>query len=261
MDAVKRIRAIVAYDGTDYSGFQRQANAPSVQETLENALAQVTQESITIWAAGRTDAGTHAAGQVIAFDTAWHHSLTDLHRAMNAVLPDDVVVQDLEAAEPDFHPRYDARHRRYRYVIYNAPVACPLLRRYSLHVKEPLGVAAMQRASEALVGEHDFATFGQPPQGTVTVRRVTQAQWREAPATCGPFAGSFDRPEARWLVFDIEANAYLYRMVRSIVGTLLDVGRGWMSEQAFTEALAACDRGQAGQTAPAHGLCLMEVTY
>ncbi len=256
-----RMRAIVAYDGTDYSGFQRQANAPSIQEAIEETLAQITQQPITIWMAGRTDAGTHAVGQVIAFETAWRHGTTDLHRAMNAVLPDDIVVRDLEKADADFHPRYDARNRRYRYTIYNAPVPCPLTRRYSLHVNKPLDVTAMGSASRALVGEHDFATFGQPPQGTVTVRRVSEAVWLEEPVAGAPFARPRDQSEGRWLYFDIEANAFLYRMVRSIVGTLLAVGRGWMTEEAFFEAMAACDRSQAGTTAPAHGLCLMEVTY
>lgn len=261
MCAVRRVRAVVAYDGTDYSGFQRQANAPSVQEAIEDTLAQVTQQPVTIWMAGRTDAGTHAVGQVIAFDTAWGHAISELHRAMNAVLPDDIVVRDLEETDAGFHPRYDACSRRYQYVIYNASVPCPLTRRYSLHVNKPLDIAAMESASRSLIGEHDFATFGQPPQGNVTVRRVTKAAWREEPAGAGPFAGLKGEHDARWLFFDIEANAFLYRMVRSIVGTLLAVGRGWISEEAFSEAMAACDRGQAGTTAPAHGLCLMEVTY
>ncbi len=170
-----RVRAIIAYDGTDYSGFQRQANAPSVQAALEAALAQVAQERIPILAAGRTDAGVHAAGQVIAFDTAWRHGLGDLHRALNAVLPVDIAVQEIEEAAPDFHPRYDARSRCYRYTLYNAPARWPLARRYSLYVAAPLDVVAMEETAKLLVGEHDFATFGQPPQGEITVRRVLAA--------------------------------------------------------------------------------------
>ncbi len=257
-----RVRAVIAYDGTDYSGFQRQANAPAVQEALEAALAQVSQERITVLAAGRTDAGVHAAGQVIAFDMAWRHGLGDLHRALNAVLPADIAVQGVEEAAPDFHPRYDARSRRYRYTLYNAPARWPLARRYSLYVAAPLDVAAMDEAAKSLVGEHDFATFGQPPQGEVTVRRVLAAEWGGEP----PFGCALrqvqdiaqDRP---WLIFDIEANAFLYRMVRSIVGTLLQVGRGKMSVGEFMAVLASCDRHRAGPTAPPHGLCLMEVRY
>lgn len=250
-----RVRAVVAYDGTDYAGFQRQANAPTVQAALETALAQVTQETVAITAAGRTDAGVHAAGQVIAFDTAWlcrersverRRGIRDLQRALNAVLPADVAVLELEDAAPDFHPRYDARSRRYRYTLHNAPVRCPLERRYSLHLAGPLDVAAMRQAAQSLVGERDFATFGQPPQGKITTRRVLVAEWGG---------------ELPYLTFDIEANAFLYRMARSIVGTLIKVGRGKMSVKEFVAALAARARCQAGPTAPPHGLCLMEVKY
>jgi tRNA pseudouridine38-40 synthase len=241
-----RVRAIVAYDGTVYSGFQRQDNAPTVQAALEAALVRVTQERITVLAAGRTDAGVHATGQVIAFDTAWRHELVSLRRALNAVLPPDVAVQEVDECAPDFHPRYDARSRHYRYTLHCAPVRCPLSRAYSLHVAAPLDVGAMQRASQLLVGEHDFATFGQPPQGRVTVRRVLVAEWSDQPP---------------WLTFDIEANAFLYRMVRSIVGTLLQVGRDKMGQEAFAEVLAACDRSRAGPTAPPLGLCLVDVKY
>jgi tRNA pseudouridine38-40 synthase len=241
-----RVRTVVAYDGTAYGGFQRQINAPTVQATLEAALAQVTQETITVLAAGRTDAGVHAVGQVVALDTAWRHGVDALQRALNAVLPADVAVRAVEVVSPDFHPRYDARSRRYQYTLYNAPVRCPLARLHSLHVTKPLDVGAMQRAAQTLVGEHDFAAFGQPPQGRVTVRRVMMAEWGGA---------------SPWLTFDIEANAFLYRMVRSIVGTLLQVGRGEMNVEDFRAVLASHDRSQAGSTAPPHGLCLIEVKY
>ncbi len=241
-----RVRATVAYDGTDYAGFQRQANAPTVQAALEAALAQVTQGTIGVLAAGRTDAGVHAAGQVIAFDTAWRHGVSDLQRALNAVLPADIAVLEIAEAASDFHPRYDAHSRRYRYSLYNARVRWPLARRCSLHVVAPLDVALMHEAAQALVGEHDFAAFGRPPQGQVTVRRVVAAEWRGEPP---------------WLTFDIEANAFLYRMVRSIVGTLLRVGRGEMDVGDVAAVLAAGDRSLAGPTAPPHGLCMMEVKY
>lgn len=242
-----RVRAVVAYDGTDYGGFQRQANAPTIQAALEAALAQVTQETIAVLAAGRTDAGVHAAGQVIALDTSWRHGVGALQRALNAVLPVAIAVRDAEEAAPDFHPRYDARSRHYRYTLYNAPSRWPLNRRYSLHVATPLDVEAMQQAARSLVGEHDFAAFGRPYKpGGVTVRRMLMAEW-DGKLPC--------------LTFDIEANAFLYRMVRSIVGTLLQVGRGQMSVEEFTAVLTSRDRSQAGPTAPPHGLCLMEVKY
>jgi tRNA pseudouridine38-40 synthase len=241
-----RVRAVVAYDGTDYGGFQRQNNAVAVQEVLEAVLAQITQEATPILGSGRTDAGVHALGQVIAFDTAWRHGLDDLQRALNAVLPADIAVLEVREASRDFHPRYDARSRRYRYTLYNAPVRMPLGRQYSLHVVAPLDVEAMRRAAMFLIGEHDFATFGQPPKGRNAVRRVLAAEWGGKPPH---------------LHFDIEANAFLYRMVRSIVGTLLQVGRGDLDVETFAAVLAASDRSQAGPTLPPHGLCLVEIKY
>ena len=242
-----RVRAVVAYDGTDYFGFQRQANGPTVQAALEDALAQVTQSPVAVVAAGRTDSGVHARGQVVAFDIAdWRHGLDDLQRALNAVLPPDVAVSAVEEAAPDFHPRYDARSRRYRYTVYNAPVRSPLDRRYSWHIRSPLDVGAMQEAARLLLGEHDFAAFGRPPQGTNTVRLVLAVEWGGRPPR---------------LTFDIEANAFLYRMVRSIVGTLVSVGRGAMSVAEFAAVLESRERARAGPTAPPQGLCLIEVKY
>jgi tRNA pseudouridine38-40 synthase len=242
-----RVRGVVAYDGTEYSGFQRQTNALTVQEALEAALARITQETVTVLAAGRTDAGVHATGQVVAFDTAWRHGLDDLWRALNAVLPADIAFLQIEEAAPDFHPRYDARSRRYRYTVHNAPVHDPLTRRYSLHVAASLDVAAMRRAAKLLVGTHDFAAFGRAPKlDSTTVRCVLVAEW------------GGDAPQ---LHFVIEANAFLYRMVRSIVGTLLQVGRGGMAVEEFSAVLASRDRDRAGPTAPPHGLCLVEVKY
>lgn len=241
-----RIRAVVAYDGTDYQGFQRQANGPTVQEVLERALEQVTGEPVTILAAGRTDTGVHAEGQVIAFDTEWKHPLEALLRALNAVLPPDVAVREVAPAPLDFHPRYDALSRYYRYTIYNHPVRSPLARRTSFHVAWPLDVEAMQAAADLLVGEHDFAAFGTPPKGENTVRRVLRAQWHADPP---------------WLYFDIEANAFLYRMVRTLVGTMIRVGLGRLSVEAVREILASGDRRRAGPAVPPHGLCLMAVRY
>jgi len=241
-----RVRATVAYDGTDYQGFQRQANGPTVQEALETALARVTGEETTVLAAGRTDAGVHAEGQVIAFDTRWRHSLEELQRALNAVLPSDVAIRRVVRAHPDFHPRYEARSRHYRYTVYNHPVRSPLARRTSLHVPTRLDVEAMQAAARLVVGERDFAAFGRPPQGANTVRRVVRAGWGGEPP---------------WLYFDIEANAFLYRMVRSLVGSMLQVGLGRMTVAAFEQVLLSRDRARAGPTAPPRGLCLVEVRY
>lgn len=241
-----RVKAVVAYDGTDYLGFQRQAAGSTVQQTLETALESITGAGVRVLAAGRTDAGVHAEGQVIAFDTDWRHGLSDLKRAMNAMLPQDIAVSEMVRAASGFHPRYDARSRRYRYTIYNAPVRAPLARRTSLHWAGPLDLEAMQSVTPWIVGERDFAAFGRPPQGEVTVRRVIEAGW------------TFDTP---WLFFEIEANAFLFRMVRSIVGTLLRIGQRRLAPDEFGAILASRDRSQAGPTAPAHGLCLVKVRY
>jgi tRNA pseudouridine38-40 synthase len=238
--------ATVAYDGTDFCGFQLQTGQRTVQGVLEDALATITQESIRVVGAGRTDSGVHAWGQVVAFHTRWRHSIDDLHRALNAVLPVDVAVRSLNKTREGFHPRFDAKSRWYRYTVWNHVVRNPLLRRTALWLARPLDVEYIAMATRLLIGEHDFGTFGSPPQGQNTVRQVVRATWGQAGSEL-------------WL--DIEANAFLYRMVRSIVGTLLQVGMGEMTVEEFDARFASADRDQAGPTAPANGLCLMAVAY
>jgi tRNA pseudouridine38-40 synthase len=201
-----------------------------------------------ILGAGRTDAGVHAAGQVIAFDIEWKHGASALMRALNANLPAAIAARAVDEAEPDFHPRYSAKSRVYRHTIYNAPVRAPLLARYTWHIPAPeLSLTALNTASSRLLGRKDFATFGTAPDDDGhTVRNVIQAGWK--------------RGEAIW-TFDIEADAFLYRMVRNIVGTLKAVGTGEMTPEDFAEALAAADRSRSGPPAPPSGLCLMEVRY
>ncbi len=241
-----RVRAVVAYDGTGYGGFQRQKNAPSIQAELERALEKVTQTPCPVLASGRTDAGVHAEGQVIAFDTAWQHPLSDLQRALNAVLPSQIAVLQMEVATPTFHPRYDALRRAYRYTLYRGAVRHPLAARYSLHVGHTLNLEAMQAAASMLVGKHDFAAFGSPPVGENTVREVYGATWI---------------PQDTWLYFDIEANAFLYRMVRMLVGSLLRVGYDVLSPEAFGEILGRRERRKAGPAVAPQGLCLRYVSY
>jgi tRNA pseudouridine38-40 synthase len=244
-----RVRATVAYDGTDYHGFQRQApdHKPSIQGTLERALASIGQENITVVGSGRTDAGVHASGQVIAFDVEWRHGLPALQRALNATLPPAIAVLDLDLAAPDFHPRYDALSRQYVYTIYNAPVRHPLYARFSWHVPNGLNVAQMDRACQYLIGEHDFAAFGQPHKpGESTIRRVYQTGCRR---------------DGNHVRVDVEASGFLYRMMRSLVGTLAAVGCGKLEARAVAGILGSRDRSQAEPTAPPHGLCLAQVKY
>lgn len=241
-----RLWAEVEYDGTDFFGFQIQARERTVQGEIERTLERVTGAKSRVTGAGRTDQGVHARGQVVSFEAAWRHDLADLQRALNAVLAADVAITEMGLASGGFHPRFSATSRTYRYVIRNRPWRSPLERRTAWHVNHELGVTWMAQAAGCLVGTHDFATFGRPPTGDSTVRTVIRAQWQQP--------GSL-------LTFDIEANAFLYRMVRSIVGTLVQVGRGQISPEEFELALQARDRALIRQVAPAHGLCLMRVDY
>jgi tRNA pseudouridine38-40 synthase len=238
---------LVEYDGTDYCGFQVLSDRPSVQASLEQVLLRLTGQATRIRYAGRTDAGVHAQGQVIAADVRWRHSLADLERAWNALLPADIAVREVAwVTDPTFHPRFSARSRVYRYTVWTAPWRSPLHGRYVHHEGRPLDVARMNRAAALLVGSHDFASFGQPTQGDSTVRDVMRAGWQQMDST---------------LHFEIEANAFLRRMVRTIVGTLLAVGMGQQSVESVAEMLAARDRSLASPPAPACGLCLVEVKY
>ena len=172
-----RVRAVIAYDGTDYHGFQRQSpdREPSIQGTLEGALSKIGQPGV-VQGAGRTDAGVHASGQVAAFNVDWRHSLNDLQRALNATLPADIAVLELEQAADIFHPRYDAVSRAYRYDIHNARVRNPVRARYALHVPQELDADAMRRALAYTIGDHDFAAFGQPTVGESTIRSMYRAE-------------------------------------------------------------------------------------
>jgi len=248
----RRYRATVEYDGTDFEGFQIQARGRTVQGELERAVEHITQRQVRVLGAGRTDAGVHAKGQVIAFDVAWRHTTQDLQRALNAVLPEDIAISDLGTTHPSFHPRFDAKCREYHYTIINQPIRAPMWGRHAHHVAEFLDVEAMREASQSLVGSHDFAAFGKPTQGESTVRHLMQAEWSvECPKG---IAG-------RLIVFEITANAFLYRMVRNVVGTLLRVGRGELTAGEFMALLGAKKRAGVGPPVPPTGLCLVRVEY
>ncbi len=239
-------KATIAYDGTDFSGYQIQAQGRTVQGEVEEALNVIARKHIRVRGAGRTDTGVHATGQVIAFNLKWRHSTADLYRALNANLPPDIVLKALTKAEANFHPRFDALNRQYRYTVLNQPVRDVLRQRYSLHISRPVDVDRMQQASIALLGTHDFASFGKAPQGNNTVRTVFQADWQR---------------NGSEITFNIVANAFLYRMVRNVVGALLQVGLGQMTVDEFKAVLQARDRSKAGPPAPPQGLCLVKVNY
>lgn len=245
-------RATVTYDGTDFLGFQLQATTSgskvrTVQEVLEDALHGLTGTAVRVVGSGRTDTGVHAVGQVVGFRASWRHATEDLHRALNAVLPPDIAVTKLSPASDDWHPRFSAQWRHYRYTVVSGPWRAPLTRHYALHLAKPLEVDRLQAGAQLIVGEHDFASFGRPMQdGETTVRVVFTAGWRQASDT---------------FTFDVIGNAFLRRMVRSLVGSMLQVGLGeWPVEQ-LAEVLAARDRSMAARPAAACGLCLMHVEY
>ena len=265
MPPVRTICALVAYDGTDFHGFQFQAKVPSVQGVLEQTLDDICQREGRIIGAGRTDAGVHANGQVIMASVRWGHELAALERAWNVRLPPTVSVRCVREAPVGFNPRFGAIGRTYRYTVqvYCSPAGFPVLKhspltdRFSLFATRTFDVAAMNAAAAHLIGVHDFATFGQATHHEMTVRHVQAAAWQESsdsPPALDVFPG-------RRLVFTITANAFLRQMVRRIVGTLLAVGRSELTPSAFEAVLAAHDRSNAAPPAPPQGLVLERVTY
>jgi len=255
-----RYRAVVAYDGTAYQGWQAQRAGPTIQQTIESALATVLREPIRIAAAGRTDAGVHARGQVIAFDAvasldaaadpADARAITPLARVLrsvNAVLPDDIALFSLDAAVLDFDPRRDAIQRAYCYRIWNTEVRSPFERRAAWHVRDPLDVVAMDDAASGLVGENDFTSFqGADHVPRASVRRVTRSEVTRAGDV---------------ITFAIEANSFARHMVRNLVGQLVEIGRGRVPVAAMAALLAARDRRIAPAPAPPQGLCLEWIRY
>lgn len=239
-----RLLAILEYDGTDFEGFQIQKRGRTVQGELEGALREITRDPVRVVGAGRTDSGVHALGQGAHFDTEWNRPLHVLLRALNAVLPNDIAVRSISPVAPNFSARYNAQSRAYRYTLLNQPYRSPLACRYALHIAEPLNVDAMDDAARCLLGRQDFGAFGTPPHGENTTREMVRAQVRKTGTT---------------VEIDLEANAFLYRMVRRIVGTLLWVGKGEMSVAEFRAVIAK--KRRAGQSVPPHGLCLVAVHY
>ena len=244
---MERYKVTLAYDGTHFFGFQRQGKDRTVQLDVEAALRQLGWQGRTILSAGRTDSGVHAAGQVIAFDLDWTHGTERLHHAMNAKLPFDVAVKAVEVAAPDFHPRYDATSRCYRYTVQFAPERDPLRDRYAWRVWPPCEFELLQSAANLLIGTYDFAAFGTPPRpGGSTIRTVFRADWQPR--------------EERTAWFEVTANAFLYHMVRRMVFVQVLVGQQRLSLERLQKAVEETAPLPPGLALP-QGLILKEVLY
>lgn len=243
-----RHRAIVAYDGTGFGGFQVQPEKRTIQDELEKAIHTITRHRARVYPSGRTDAGVHAVGQVIHFDIPPKLSSGRLLRALNAVLPEDIRLQRLVRARDDFHARFSATGKEYRYFIWNGPEMPPHLRLYRMHEGRKLDLAAMREAAQRLVGERDFAAFSANPRREIhgTVRNLTRLDIRYRLGE---------------VMIQAEANGFLYKMVRSLAGFLWQVGLGAESPSAATDLLAARIRNQRIPTASAQGLFLWKVHY
>lgn len=244
----RNIKLTVAYDGTAYHGFQRQANACSIQAILEERLEILCSHPVKITGAGRTDSGVHAYGQVVNFFTGTGGIPTErIPAAMQGLLPPDIVIREACEVPVEFHARYSAQSKVYVYHIYCQPVANPFHRQYSWHIRQPLDHSAMHQATQLIVGTHDFSAFqaaGGPERNPV--RTILEA-------AC--------RPQGELIELSFWGTGFLYHMVRNLVGTLVDVGAGKRSQVDLARILAGRDRNQAGITAPPQGLYLKEVYY
>lgn len=245
---MRNIRLVVEYDGTSLHGWQRQANGATVQAHLESALAELLQHEVKVTGASRTDAGVHARGQVASFRTEKTIPVHGIRRGLNSLLPDSIAISDAADAPDDFHPRFSATGKHYRYTLLLRPDRSPRWRDRAWHISESLDLAAMRTGAAALLGEHDFGAFRAAGcTAKTTIRRIESIDIAD--------------PAEGLVAVDVRGNAFLRMMVRIVVGTLVDVGAGRFTPAQVAEILASTDRTKAGKTAPAHGLELVEVRY
>jgi tRNA pseudouridine38-40 synthase len=244
---MRNIKLTLCYDGTDFHGWQRQPDLRTVQRVVEEALEHLTGVRPATTASGRTDAGVHALGQAVHFLTASRHSTETFVRALNALMPRDVRVLDAAEMPQSFHATLDAKSKRYRYAIDNARIASPFQLRYRWHVPLPLDVAAMSRAGEVLLGRHDFRSF--------------ETDWPNRMSSVRTIGDLAVERQGDTVTIEVEADGFLYNMVRSIAGTLVLVGSGKRPESWVADVLAAQSRVEAGPTAPPQGLFLLVVRY
>jgi tRNA pseudouridine38-40 synthase len=269
----RNIRLKLAYDGTNYCGWQVQKNGPSIQTAVERAVEKLTGEKCPVLSAGRTDSGVHALGQVANFHTHCAIPAENFRPALQAFLPPDIVVLESCEAAPEFHATFKATRKQYRYVIDNSPVPLPFMRGYAWSLRRRLDDAAMHEAAQLLLGKHDFRSFETDwPNKVTSVRTVYEVSvvrrpvWEiySAPSTQYPVPSTqYSVPSTEYdiICMDIIADGFLYNMVRSIMGTLVNVGRHKWPREELSRILGAQDRSIAGSTAPACGLFLVQVWY
>jgi len=245
---MRNIKLLIEYDGTNYLGWQVQPKGQTIQGVLEEKIGLLTGESVQLFGSGRTDSGVHALGQVAHFKTESRMNILTMQRALNSLVPPDIVIQKVEEVEDGFHARKHSKSKVYEYRILNRNLRSAFHRGYVWYIPQKLNFVEMQKAARSLVGEHDFSAFrtvGSPTR--TTVRRVIRAEWK--------------RGRDGLIRFEIEANGFLKQMVRSIIGTLVEVGKGKMKAADLRKILNSKDRKEAGPTAPARGLFLKEVKY
>ncbi len=245
---MRNIKLLIEYDGTNYKGWQVQPRGPTIQGLLEEKLSRLTGEKVHLIGSGRTDSGVHALGQVAHFKTQSPMDTRTIQKALNSLLPHDIVIQKVEEAHEGFHARKHAKSKVYEYRILNRDLQSVFQRGYAWHIRQKLNLAEMKKATQSLIGEHDFSAFRTVGSPTRTpVRRVIRAEWK--------------RRRNGLILFEIEANGFLKQMVRSIIGTLVEIGKGKRKASDLRKVLNSKDRREAGPTAPAQGLFLKEVKY
>lgn len=253
----RRILLRVAYDGTNYHGWQLQPNAATIEGELNRALCALTGEEIVVTGASRTDAGVHALGNVAVFDTTSRIPAEKFSYALNQTLPEDIVIQSSKQVADDFHPRHCDCRKTYEYDILNRTFPLPAYRNTAYFLYGTLNIEAMRQACQAFLGEHDFASFcAAGAQVQTTVRTIYSLE-----VECRPLTEANVGSADQLLTIRVKGNGFLYNMVRIIAGTLVEVGRGHIKPEAVAGIIAAKDRAKAGPTAPARGLRLVEIEY
>ncbi len=276
---MRNIRLVLAYDGTDFHGWQRQPKILTIQGCLEAAIEKIINERVAVRGSGRTDAGVHALNQVANFKTDCRIPCENLLKALNDVLPPTVRVKEAKEVSENFHARYDVRSKTYRYRILQAPIGSPFIWRFVYHYPFPLNRGWMVEAARLIEGEHDFTSFASDDESVVGegLDSPPDAPSRGSPPRRAPLQATHGirdnmvrkifssrilwRPRPRILIYEICGSGFLHHMVRSIVGTLMEVGKEKLGPQDIVRILEARDRTLAGPTAPAQGLCLVRVEY